>query len=535
MPRLLRTAILIAIYALAPPALADETYAWISPPAEQQLAADSAEIPVGKGAVFVPHITGPEHEPPAMLVSDEEVVSVPLGQRFLVDPGQYVVVVSAGSPAQGVSASVDVIEGETTLVPVLWGALRIEVTDDHRIPHRGTYEIISGETREPIGTGFGADTLQGEILQTWLLKPGLYRIVRPGGDFRALRDYATVVVPEAGFVRYRLVQDPDTQDFLGSGVLLPDEFATALREDQRWFRSMVVGFDGSLVDSQNVVGAVNQTQYSFSAYADAQVSFTSKPHQVASLFQIEEGVSQVIPQESSPQPLLKATDRLRGDLLYTYILEGRTGPYARASAESQAFPTEVLVTDDTTIAIQRSDGSEDSIEVGANETFRSAEAGLPTLLREGVGINTSFLEKNRSTNFNLRLGYGMRQNLYGGALVVDDRDATDAIEYTAVDSFYETGIEATIVASVRLPGWVVYSTDVELFADFQSFTSRWDRTDNWQIPYPPWAVSWRNTLSLRLTRNLSLNYYLNIDIEPQVIDKPQLEQSLLLRTSWALF
>jgi hypothetical protein len=48
-------------------------------------------------------------------------------------------------------------------------------------------------------------------------------------------------------------------------------------------------------------------------------------------------------------------------------------------------------------------------------------------------------------------------------------------------------------------------------------------------------VSWRNTLSLRITRNLALNYYLNLDIEPQVIDKPQLEQSLLLRTSWAVF
>ncbi len=527
--------LLLALVA-AGPVQAEDTYAWIQPPPEQQLASDNTVIPVGQGAVFVPCITGPEYEPPAKLVSDEDVTNLPLGQRVIVDPGQYVVVVSAGSPAQGVSVAIDVVEGETVLVPVTWGALRIEVTDDHRIPHRGSYEIISAETREPIGTGFGADTLQGEILQTWLLKPGLYRIVRVGRDFRALKNYATVAVPASGFVRYRLVLDEDTGEFLGAGVLLPDEFATALREDQRWFKSMVVGFDGSLVKSQNVVGAVNQAQYSISAFTDAQLSFTSQPHQFSSLFQIDEGVSQVIPQEGDAQPLLKATDRLRGDMLYTYALKGRrTGPYGRVSAESQAFPTEVLATEDTAVTIVQSDGTESSLQIGANDTLRTAEAGHPTLLREGVGINTTFLEKNRSTNFNLRVGYGMRQNLYGGTRVLDDDESTDAVEYTAVDSFYEKGIEATIVASMRLPGRVVYSTDVELFADFGSFTSKWDRTDDWGIPYPPWAVSWRNTLSLRLTRNLALNYYLKIDIEPEVIEAPQLEQSLLLRTSWAIF
>ena len=64
---------------------------------------------------------------------------------------------------------------------------------------------------------------------TWLLPPGVYRIVRPGSNYRALRDFATVYVPEAGFVRYRLVLDPDTGEFQGSGVLLPDEFGSPYR------------------------------------------------------------------------------------------------------------------------------------------------------------------------------------------------------------------------------------------------------------------------------------------------------------------
>lgn len=532
MPRLLISCLLLAL--AAPPARASDTYAWLRPPPEQQLAADDQEIPVGKGAVFVPSITGATFEPPATLVAGDTLQSVNLEERVMVDPGQYVVVLSSGTPAQGVGIPVEVKEGETTLVPVKWGALRIEVTDDKRIPHRGSYEILRADSREPVGMGFGADTLQGEILQTWILAPGLYRIVLPGRNYRGLRDFATVEVPQAGFVRYRLVQDPDTHEFLGAGVLLPDEFSTALSDGRRWFRTVVVGFDGSMVHSENVVGAFNQVRYDLSGYLDAQLAFNAFPHRFSTLLQVEEGISRILPQDGEPQPLVKSTDRVRGDGLYTYSFYGRTGPYARVSADSSALPTEVVATEDTTVVVNELDGSATTVDVAANDTFRLAEAGFPTLLREGVGINTSFARKNMSNNFNFRFGYGMRQNLYGGALVTDDHTDTDAVEYTAVDSFFEEGLEATVVATVRLPGWVVYTTDVEVFADFGSFTSPWTTTDTLGLPVPPWAVSWQNTLSLRITRNLSLNYYLDVEVEPQVIDKPQVEQSLYLRTSWSL-
>ena len=82
------------------------------------------------------------------------------------------------------------------------------------------------------------------------------------------------------------------------------------------------------------------------------------------------------------------------------------------------------------------------------------------------------------------------------------------------------GIESTIVATAKLPGWMVYATDVELFEDFQD-------------PQQP-SVEWRNTVTLRLTRSLSLNYYLNLDHVPLVVDTLQTDQSLLLRASWAL-
>ncbi|MEQ1502213.1 MAG: hypothetical protein ABMB14_08275 [Myxococcota bacterium] len=508
--------------AIAPVARAQtDPFAWSEPDPDSQLARDRTEIPLGKAAVFVPSITGALNEPPVILVdaTGDEVIDIPTGQRVLVDPGSYVVIVSSGSPMQGVGVAIDATEGDTTVIPVQWGALRIEVTDDHRVPHRGSYELIRADTREPYGTGFGADTLQGESLATWLLPPGVYRIVKTGSNYRALRDFATVYVPEAGFVRYRLVLDPDTGEFQGSGVLLPDEFGSPQDRSTRWFKSLVLGAVGSLAQTQNVVGVNNQLTAAGSLFVDGQLAYNVDDHSVSALLQVEEGASQIRPQEGQPLPLVKTRDRMRLDGLYTFYAKPWLGPYARVTGETQAFRTDVLVTDDTTLSREYASGTVQSEFVPANDTFFVADAWEPTLLREGTGLNTRFVN-NRWVTLNVRLGLGLRQNRYGGAWVIEDLPRTSDIEYRQVDSFDQEGVESTIIATARLPGWAVYATDVEFFADFQSFDEP--------------SIEWRNTLTLRITRNLSLNYYLNLERSPQVVDTLQLEQSVLLRASWAI-
>jgi hypothetical protein len=505
------------------PAVAQSTdpFAWEMPAVEDQLAADTTVIPLGKGALFVPSIAGPRFEPAVLVVDEEQVTSIPTGQRVLIDPGSYVVIVTSGSPGQGVGVAVDVEEGDTTVVPVEWGAVRIEVTDERRVPHRGGYELIRADTREPYGTGFGADTLQGENLQVWLLPPGVYRVVRPGSNYRALTDWATVYVPEGGFVRYRLVTDPDTGEFRAAGVILPDEFGSPKRPGGgRVFSSLVVGADVSGVERDNVVGTFNQTQISGDVFVDGQLAWGRNGHYATTLLQVEEGISQIRPEVGEPLPVVKSRDRVRADALYTFLPDRPIGPYARAAGETQAFATDVLATEDTTVVVRDADGDViDSETVAANETFRVSAAWAPTIVREGAGVNTRFWN-NRFIVLNWRVGLGARQNRYGGAWLLADDPATAEVEYDRVESFDQTGIESTVVANLRLPGWVTYATDLEVFADFDTFTEP--------------SFEWRNTVMLRLTRNLSLNYYIDLALLPQVVDVTQREQSLLLRASFAI-
>lgn len=519
--RLIFAALLLLASATGRAQPPDETYAWDRPTPEEQLARDDTIIPVGKGAILVPALTNPVAEPPVVLVGDgeEDVQDIPTGQRVLVDPGRYTVIVTSGTPSQGVAQVVEVLDGETTLVSVTWGALRVEVTDQRRVPHRGGYDLIRADSREPYGTGFGADTLQGETLLTWLLPPGLYRVVKVGANYRSLRDFATVYVPEGGFVRYRLVTDPDTGDFLGSGVVLPDEFGTPKATRTRWFGTLVIGADGALVHQSNVVGVQNQLLLSGDLFLDGQAVYRQGKHRVTGLLQVEEGASLIRPTPGEPLPLVKSHDRIRSDLLYTWFPSRMAGPYARAAAETQAFDTDLLVTQDTTFSLQYATGTVGIENVDNGDTFHVADAWQPTIVRQGAGLNTRFVN-NRWLTFNLRVGLGLRQNRYGGSWALNDDPHTPEVEYRQIDSFNEAGFEGTVVANARLPGWATYATDVEVFADF----SRLSRP----------SVEWRNTVSLRLTRNLAVNYYLNVDLVPEVAERAQLEQSLLLRASWSL-
>jgi hypothetical protein len=500
-----------------------DPYQWGAPDAATQLEAIDLEemLPLGKGAVFVPSMSDSTNEPPVLVVDEDRVTSGTTGELIPLRPGSYVVIVSSGSPKQGVAVPVEVFKGEVTEVPVTWGGLRVEVVDDRLVPQRAGYDLIHAQSREPYGTGFGVDTLQGEALRTWLVPPGLYRIVQPGGNYRSRTDFATVQVPEGGFVRYRLVIDEETGDFRGAGVVLPGEFGSVNAGDDRWFNSMVIGADGSLSQSNNLVGAINQTVLGGTVFWDTQLVYNFDPHFLGLLFQVEEGVSQVRPQGGEALPLVKTQDALRGDVLYTYFFSKVFGPYVRAAAETQLFPTDVLMTTDTAV-VERRPGRSPPVRkrFEANETYRVAGVFEPAILRQGAGLN-SRLVNTRLLTFNLRLGLGLRENLYGGALVLDDNPDTVELEYTLIRSFQQEGIESTIIANARLPGWVVYSTDLEFFADFVALNRP--------------SIEWTNALTARLTENMSVRYAAHVDFLPQVVEQVQFEQSVLLRASWAVF
>ena len=80
-------------------------------------------------------------------------------------------------------------------------------------------------------------------------------------------------------------------------------------------------------------------------------------------------------------------------------------------------------------------------------------------------------------------------------------------------NFNEKGLEATLVATVRYRA-LLYNANLDLFGEFGASEP---------------SIDWRSTLSWRLTRELSLDYKIDLLRLPLVSDTIQAAQRVLFR------
>ncbi len=498
-----------------PPDIAQSLYRWISATPADQLAADTTVVPSGMGAIFVPAMTNGDDEPEALVYQGTQQIGAGrTGRRIVLAPGSYTLRVGSAPLNQMVSMAVDVTAGNTTLVPVQWGALVVEVVDKNNVPHRGSYELIRVSDRQPYTVGFGADTLLGERIRTLLVGPGLYRIVRPGSNYRARTDFTTAVVPEGSVVYFKLVLDPDDGTLLGAGVVPPEELGIVINPSG-WSRMYSLSVGVPLSSTVDVVGASNQTSVGVDMTFDYYLRYDLNKNYLSSIFEIEQGFVRIDPQDFEALPLQKTNDRLRYDLLYTRFVSSRIGPYVRFGLLTNVFESNVLVTEPTVVTKNMLDGTQTTETVAANQDFKVSDGFAPVLLREGAGINFR-LVRSRVASLDWRAGLGFRQNLYNGAFVQDSA-LPGQLVYSEQENFNQSGLETTIVGDVRVRR-LLLNTNLDLFGDFE------------ELDKP--TLDWRNTFSFRLTGALSMDYRLDILEQPQVTDDTQVTQNLLFRFSW---
>ena len=497
----------------APSLGAEQMYRWTAPPSSVQLATDPISLTAGQGAILVPALSDGKDEPDVLVYQGDRQMAVgPVGRRILVAPGAYSVRVGSGPVSQLVTVPVSVAPGETALVPVEWGGLKIDVVDENNVPHRGSYELIRLEDRQPYTVGYGADTLQGERLRTILLPPGLYRIVRPGANYRARTDFATVVVPSGGLVHYKLVVDPDSGHFRGAGVVPPEEVGVVTGVSP-WNRRYGIGVSLPFASNRNVVGSNNQTSVAADLFFDTYLTYREGPDFASAIVELEEGFLKLDPEGADAVPFQKTRDRLRIDGLYTRFTHPRVGPYGRVGVMTNLFETTALATNTTTVTRLLSDGTRRTEQVSANTSFRTGDAFAPILLREGAGLNTRMFQA-RDTHVDWRVGAGFRQNRFNDSFFLQDDPATPDLEYREAESFNQEGLETTLAATTRYR-FLLLNTNLDLFGDFS------------ELGEP--TVDWRNTVSWRLTRNLSLDYVYDLLRLPQVSTRNQTRQNVLLR------
>ena len=481
---------------------------WPAGTVGRQLDRDTTLVPFGKGALFVPALTNPLDEPPVTVArAGQRVAEGTTGTRIILSPGTYEVRLGSGAVDQRLRYQASVEEGHTTIIPVSWGGLSVHVVDEAYGSLRTSYELIRVDDREYMGIGFGTDEQAGEPVSTWVLRPGLYKIVRLGDTYRARRDFATVRLVGGYHTHFLLVLNEETGEFAGGGEVPEDEL---FRPREGLSGSLVFGGDVSFNSRSGVPGVNDGLYFAFRGFVDARAALELFDHPLALRLQVEEG------QTKGPAlPWQKSNDRVDLVGLYIYRLKRWIGPYVRLGAETNILPGSRSFEAPTAYNVVDAGGT--YLRTDTNSAVDLSPSFGLTTIKEGLGINVRVF-KSLFAETNVRTGVGARHRIARDLL---EELAPSRPTFRQVESDNQIGVELTVLAVARLTRWVLVNLELDSLVPF-------DGLDNTVLEIEA-------SVALKLTSYVSINYVIRYLRDRAIFEKDPFEQDVLLRFSLELF
>lgn len=490
-------------------AAAVSTYAqettWDAPPISTQFEMDKTIMPVGKGAVFCPAMTDPDNEPMyGVLIDGRIAMDARMGERIPLSPGVYTIVLGSGTVDQMIQKNVRVQEGATTLIKPDWSGLVIEVINQTRTNIREYYELFDLRTGNSYGIGQGVEEGLDESIRTWILSPGLYKIVKPGDNVNAVTNFGTVRVLPGELIHQNLVLESATGDFLGFGHI------TSVREGTNRTNKWVVRSElsgNALLNYVPTSESGGDKDASFTATVQwlTDARYESGRHVFPVWSNLEEGLSM-----DNNREIHKYIDKAELRFTYIFRLSDLMSPYLRVFGESRLFDTTYHFDEPTSYMLLNAAG--DTVKTATNATHLDlGKSFSPIYLKEGFGV-TSALIKTLSFNVNIRSGYGARQTYGRGSYIFNANNNS----LTPVLDSRITGMEFLLLGDFRLGRYILFNAEFDMLMP--------DRYRN------SWVYDGENRLRLSLTSNVSLLFKVEYWKDDNV-DRTQTRYQTLLRFS----
>ncbi|MGM0557944.1 MAG: hypothetical protein ACQEVA_16280, partial [Myxococcota bacterium] len=283
------------------------------------------------------------------------------------------------------------------------------------------------------------------------------------------------------------------------------------------------GFDGrlstsatfNLVSNSNVVGQNDGNSVMLGGNILGGLDFTEGKHKVSNTLTYNTSWARtpVIAE------FVKNNDEIQLENIYNYFLTDWIGPYARLSFETSLFPTERVTGDQKNYEITRLDGG---VDTEVTNRLRLADPVNPFELFQSAGI---FLEpvRRQAIQAMLRVGFGARETLANGVLIVQDDPNSANIQVQELDDVIQAGAEAFLGAQGKFPEQRI---DYRLGATAMiPFINNSD-TDASAVDLT--RLGFNGALTFNALDWLGLSYDVNVLSDPQMLDKVQVQNSVLL-------
>lgn len=483
---------------------------WLTPTPEQQLDAESLDDQKGLGRLFLPAMTDSKSEPYFMVQQDDSNIGErSMGTSIFLRPGKYVVKYGSGTYNQRMSSEVLIEKEDTVILDPAWSGLTVSIIDESRNDLTTNYEIFRMPAGESFGVGSGAREEEGERLQTWILPPGLYKLVRMGENYSTYTNFASVLLLPGYLTRYTIVQDSETENFLGSGILSREMTTRRIRSWQ-----IFGAFNGSFVlTKEDIDEEESQTNMTFSTQLDARIKYDRTPHYFLSNSILELGWN-----KQTGLTFRSYLDRLEVKNTYIYYFFQRLGIYGSLRVNTKALPEYYYDLPDSVDTIKMDGGVEIERESGIEDITVSPILS-PLTFKEGLGVSLLVLKSSRF-NLNLRTGFGLQQTINREVYSLETKtDSTYIFERLANSYIY--GTQATMVGYFRVFGRIVITTDLDVIFPF-------NKED-------PVMKFWDNVLNFRLSKNLYLDYRIRMSNEETGGEYTLTDQNVLVRYSYIFY
>jgi hypothetical protein len=142
----------------------------------------------------------------------------------------------------------------------------------------------------------------------------------------------------------------------------------------------------------------------------------------------------------------------------------------------------------------------------------------PLELSESFGFAHSLIKKKNLT-FDIHLGGAMRQYVDFNVPVTDSIGP----QRTTTNFIYDDGAELISEFKYRKGDYLKFSSKLHIFKAFMSTNhTKTFKKKYWQTP----DLNWENSVIINVTKNIVLNYYININYDKDIDFSPRIKQTL---------
>ena len=469
--------------------LKDKYNTWYAPEPMRQLKQEGIDDQLGMGRIFVPAMSDPELEPGYMIYQNGQLVkdACPVGQSIFMNPGSYTLVIgSALLIDQKVKVDVTLKAGQTRIIEPTWSGLIVKIIDQNRDFIREAYEIYQIDNyKNSIGTKYSAKEDQpGEKQETWLLKPGVYKIIKYKESPKTFINFTTIRVMEGMLEELTIVMDSSTKNFVGAGILPEMKESDQVRA-WRYYTSIKGSF---LLSSDNFANKDESvTNITLSTKINNELRYDVFPHYFSSRQDLNIGFTK---EQDKDFRIYSNSFQLQPTYIFYFIKS--FGVYGRLRLASNVFPTKFYLEADQPV-IYKINTEGDTIQTITNsDNVQITPMLYPLSLEEGIGLNLTLFNTNTS-NLYIKTGLGFSQTVNSN---VYEQDTTDPNIFRELESVNLSGFEGNVGGDFRISNNINYVAEFYTLYPFEKSRKQVFRLDN--------------TLSFRISSYVSLDYTLTV-------------------------